>query len=241
MLTRRGRISERKLMLFGCACCRRQWHLFDNDACRAAVETTERFVDGLCGEPDLCNARAAVDDLPADFRPHRWAHNIKFAASFTALNDAAASRFGLPCGEYDDIHAQLKSDVAGNVGVALHRPNDQEVELAEEARRSGDWSKVDFSRFQETVDSENAAQCELLRDIVGNPFRLTHAIPVPVTPAVRSLASIIYSSRAFERMPELADSLEQAGCTDADLLAHCRGPGPHVRGCWVVDLILGKS
>ncbi len=42
-------------------------------------------------------------------------------------------------------------------------------------------------------------------------------------------------------MPVLADALEDAGCADADILAHCRGHGPHVRGCWVVDLVLGKE
>jgi hypothetical protein len=55
------------------------------------------------------------------------------------------------------------------------------------------------------------------------------------------LAQGIYDERAFERLPILADALEDAGCTDAAILVHCRGPGPHVRGCWVVDLILGKQ
>jgi len=59
--------------------------------------------------------------------------------------------------------------------------------------------------------------------------------------AVLTLAESIYVDHAFDRMPELADALEAAGCTDADVLAHCRRPGPHVRGCWVVDLILGKA
>ncbi len=56
-----------------------------------------------------------------------------------------------------------------------------------------------------------------------------------------ALARSIYDDRAFDRLPVLADALEDAGCTDAAILDHCRGPGPHVRGCWVVDLILGKS
>jgi hypothetical protein len=60
------------------------------------------------------------------------------------------------------------------------------------------------------------------------------------TDAVR-VAKAIYQSRAFQDMPILADALEDAGCDNADILAHCRRPGPHVRGCWVVDLILGKE
>jgi len=50
-----------------------------------------------------------------------------------------------------------------------------------------------------------------------------------------------YEERAFDRMPILADALEEAGCDSCDALTHCRGPGPHIRGCWVVDLILGKQ
>jgi hypothetical protein len=58
---------------------------------------------------------------------------------------------------------------------------------------------------------------------------------------VTELAQAIYTDRAFDRLPILADALEEAGCTDAAILEHCRGPGPHVRGCWVVDLLLGKE
>jgi hypothetical protein len=88
---------------------------------------------------------------------------------------------------------------------------------------------------------EIAAQTALLRDITGNPFRPVTFERSWSTLAVSELAQSIYDCRAFERMPELADALEQAGCTNADVLSHCRGPGTHVRGCWVVDLVLGKT
>ncbi len=58
---------------------------------------------------------------------------------------------------------------------------------------------------------------------------------------VRKLAQLIYDDRAFDRLPLLADALEDAGCTDATILSHCREPGEHVKGCWVVDLLLGKT
>ncbi|MBA4064130.1 MAG: hypothetical protein C0501_10535 [Isosphaera sp.] len=61
------------------------------------------------------------------------------------------------------------------------------------------------------------------------------------TSTVLALAQGIYGERAFDRLPILADALQDAGCEDADILAHCRGPGPHARGCWVVDLVLGKA
>jgi hypothetical protein len=78
---------------------------------------------------------------------------------------------------------------------------------------------------------------------VGNPGR---SVPIAASwlawdgGTVPRLAQAIYAGRAFDRLPILADALEEAGCTDADLLGHCRGPGPHVRGCWVMDRLLGK-
>ena len=59
--------------------------------------------------------------------------------------------------------------------------------------------------------------------------------------AIRKMAQVIYDDRAFDRLPLLADALDDAGCTDAAILGHCRGGGEHVRGCWVVDLLLGKQ
>jgi hypothetical protein len=84
-------------------------------------------------------------------------------------------------------------------------------------------------------------QAELTRCVFGNPFRPVTVEPSWLTPTVLSLAEGIYADRAFDRMPVLADALQDAGCDNADVLDHCRGPGPHVRGCWVVDLLLGKE
>ena len=84
-------------------------------------------------------------------------------------------------------------------------------------------------------------QCEIVRDIFGNPFRPAALEPHWLTATVRDLAGAIYAERAYDRLPILADALEDAGCDDADILAHCRGDGPHVRGCWALDLILGKQ
>ena len=87
-------------------------------------------------------------------------------------------------------------------------------------------------------------RCDLLREIFGNPFR-----PVALDSSwlawndgtIPELAQSIYDQRAFDRLPALADALEVAGCTNADILNHCHSEGPHVRGCWVVDLLLGKQ
>ena len=80
----------------------------------------------------------------------------------------------------------------------------------------------------------------LLRDVFDNPFRPVTADPRWLTSTVVALARTIYHEWAFDRLPILADALEEAGCDDADVLTHLRGDGPHARGCWAVDLVLGK-
>lgn len=94
-----------------------------------------------------------------------------------------------------------------------------------------------------TLQDELKSLATLLRDIFGNPFR-----PVEVHPSwilweggwFKRKAQTIYDERRFADLPLLADALQEAGCTDADILAHLRSPGPHIRGCWAVDLILAK-
>jgi hypothetical protein len=90
-------------------------------------------------------------------------------------------------------------------------------------------------------NAESAAQTALVRDLFGSPFRPA-PFPEPSwlgwndgTPV--KMAQAIYDDRAFDRLLVLADALEEAGCPDPDMLAHCRQPGEHVRGCWVVDLV----
>jgi hypothetical protein len=87
----------------------------------------------------------------------------------------------------------------------------------------------------------NALICNLLNDVIGNPFRPVACNPAWLTPTVLALAQGIYDDRAFDRLPILADALQDAGCGSPDILDHCRGDSPHIRGCWVVDLLLGKS
>jgi hypothetical protein len=86
-----------------------------------------------------------------------------------------------------------------------------------------------------------AEQITLLRDIFGNPFRPVALNPAWLTSDVLALARGIYDERAFDRMPILADALQDAGCDNDDILNHSRELGEHVRGCWVVDLALDKS
>jgi hypothetical protein len=88
------------------------------------------------------------------------------------------------------------------------------------------------------ADKDRAAQAHLLRDIVGNPYRTVSVDPAWRAHAgglVATMAQQVYDERSFHLLPILADALEEAGCTDATILEHLRGPGPHARGCWLVD------
>jgi hypothetical protein len=155
------------------------------------------------------------------------------------------------------------SAVGANAYVTLSREwgaeRDEEARRAEEAAEDGERrAQCDLLRdvFGADLGPPGARGCWLH----WGP-RITRSNPRPVqwcqlpTPrdlaprpewlawnggTVPALARAIYAERAFDRLPILADALEEAGCTDAALLAHCRGPGPHVRGCWAIDLILGR-
>jgi hypothetical protein len=89
-----------------------------------------------------------------------------------------------------------------------------------------------------------SAHCHLFREIVSNPFATPQLDPAILAwngGTVRRLAQSMYDERRFDAMPILADALEDAGCTDNAVLEHCRGKAPHIRGCWAVDLLLGKD
>jgi hypothetical protein len=107
-------------------------------------------------------------------------------------------------------------------------------------------TNVDAATLEEGRRAEQRQQCDLLRCVFGPlPFRP----PPQLNPAwlaweagtVPKLAASVYEERAFDRLPILADALEEAGCTESELLTHLRGPGPHVRGCWALDLLGGKE
>jgi hypothetical protein len=113
----------------------------------------------------------------------------------------------------------------------------------------GDDVRHDVTRIREDAieaagKEERVGQWRLLRCMFGNPFRRVQVGPAWLAwegGTVCQFAEAIYEERAFERMPYLADALEEAGCTSSPILAHCRGTGEHVRGCHVVDAILGRE
>ena len=119
--------------------------------------------------------------------------------------------------------------------------------FADVAVRSLDRELSPFGRAYRHFSSEielhpQPEVCTAVREFFGNPFRPVSLNPDHwLTPPVLGLARTMYESRDFTAMPVLADALEESGCDEAEVLAHCRAGGPHVRGCWVVDLLLGKG
>jgi hypothetical protein len=105
-------------------------------------------------------------------------------------------------------------------------------------------SKSTVSAWQRAREEEHHQQAVLLREIVGNPVVSVCVNPIWQTwgeATIPRLARAIYDEQGFDRLGVLADALEDAGCDNADLIGHCRRPGEHVRGCWVVDLLAGKE
>jgi hypothetical protein len=163
---------------------------------------------------------------------------------------ATADELGAAFEEAFDVGADLAEQ-------KIARPNELQAAGLDAVRHAA-WAASATVHPDEAADSvaseaseaaggrdEPAAQATLLRCLFGNPFR-PRPLLNPVWLAwngstVAKLSQGIYDERAFDRLPILADALEEAGSTNADILSHCRSAGPHVRGCWVIDLLLGKQ
>ncbi|HEY7330948.1 MAG TPA: hypothetical protein VH592_25145 [Gemmataceae bacterium] len=217
--------SDRKMRLFACACCRRIWHLLTDKRSRHAVEVTELNVDGAATSEELAEALAQAKKAVAN--AYLCAKQLPLGKEkVSALREAEALQVAVLLAEIEP--SKRDDNWIGQVGVMAsqclvsHLPG------------------TDLDRHTER-QREIKLRCVFLHDIFGNPFRPIAFSPSCLTTTVVSLAQVIYHKRAFHNMPELADALEEAGCTNADILAYCRQPGEHVRGCWVVDLLLGKE
>jgi hypothetical protein len=119
-----------------------------------------------------------------------------------------------------------------------------EVATDNELTYFSDWHS-DYITEAETNLARGANESILLRDIFSNPYRPAPSLPASVLAwnegTVVRIAEGIYEERAFDRLPILYDALLDAGCDDEALLSHCRAPGPHVRGCWAIDLLLRRA
>jgi hypothetical protein len=204
--------TGRKLRLWAVACCRRVDRLLVEPRSRAGLDAVEKCVDGELEGDALREAIHATERATLD----------SDVASCPTAQLAAAKA----C---ETAIAELEHGFRDSLACALS--------AASYARRA---LSLVATPAEETP--EERAQADLLREVFGNPFRPVALDPAWLTSDVRALAHAIYAERAWDRMPILADALQEAGCENEDVLAHCRSAtAPHVRGCWVVDLLLGKG
>jgi hypothetical protein len=216
----RGKASDRKLRLFACACCRRGLVLRDNPASASASKATdlisvlEAYADG---DPD---GLIHPEDLP-------WIRGSQDYEPFFVIWEENAAKLSLiRPGE----GASTAADLLGTIA--------QTTAAQEERERGG--------------RIEKQAVLVVLSEVFGNPFRPSPPLLAAALNwndrTIPHIAEAIYKERKLPegtldtaRLAILADALLDAGCEDEALIQHCREPGPHVRGCWAVDLILGKQ
>jgi hypothetical protein len=224
--------SDRKVRLHACAGCRQIWHLLTDERRRRAVEITESNADGAATAEELAEA---------------------YARARTAWNEARLRMQRMQPSK-EKASAALEAE-------ALHVP--VWVAQPDAARRDRHWLAAILvqvcgalhSRLPGT-DAERHAKrvrmrqssCRLIREVFGNPFRPVAVAPAWLTPTIKALAQAAYDNRSLPsgrldnaRLAVLSDALEEVGCDNADILSHCRQPGEHVRGCWLIDALLGKS
>jgi hypothetical protein len=250
------RASSRKKLLFSCTCCRLVEHLFQHalheegaDFCRRIVEVTERYADGEATAEERNSVGEAAGTAEFELTLNLGRNN-----ELEGPSAAVVARRVAVAAAFDEPLSPAWSEAVFALGWARSEA------LLAPARRS--WpGQEEYQRLQQEASRQFEAGVEearsvvatLLRDVFGNPFV---SPPRRVEPArlawqggtVAQLAQAAYEERHLSegtldpaQLALVADALEDAGCTDADLLGHLRGPGPHVRGCWALDLLRGKS
>jgi hypothetical protein len=219
-------VSSRKLRLYLAACGRRIERLLPQEESRWAIEIAERMADGEPYESEASanwhieGAAFLIDYNTAPERVEVW------------INQTAALS-----------EIELRKMLSPAAHAIRFSPRDLLVHAAYFAHSL----MCSLQHWREQHPQSPYAvfiSPDLLRDIFGNPFGPSGIDSDWLTwnnRTVPKLAQTIYDDRRYDIMPILADALEEAGCIDLQILDHCRGPGPHVRGCWVVDLILGKT
>jgi hypothetical protein len=222
--------GARRLRLLAVACCRHVWPLLTDPRSRAAVEAAERYADGKARRAELEEAAAAANEVEREARQRSNQLDRSRASQEEQMAiDQAWHLAGMPVRTtYTLLLADWVRFLLGDLGRVPTAPRDGDPEAVSAARQQG-----------------AAIAADLVRDVFGNPFR-----PAPVVAdawlawqggTIARMARAIYEERAFDRLPVLADALEEAGCAEAEILDHCRRSGPHARGCWLLDALLAAG
>jgi hypothetical protein len=213
----RYKTSDRKLRLLACACCRLHWNHLTDANLRNAIEVSERFADQEATPAQLSAASRKARRAVAKLREAEAASHEQVRR----LMDAGVR--DIP--QYDYV-AMLAAEAISGIAYKA-------INLVLWIVRRDLWPVE--------IDPTQRDKPGLLRDIFGNPCRPVTLDPTWQTSTVTALAQRMYESRDFSAMPILADALQDAGCDHPDTLDHCHDNGPHVRGCWLVDLLLEKT
>ena len=198
-------------------------HLTDERS-RRALESLELFADGLITEADFTIARTQA-----------WESH----------NDWSDDLYGTGLSEY------AVNSVSAVLNPNIHAACSRVIWFVQ----NGFKQNAPVGNILVTKEQTRRRICAVIHEIIGNPFQKWSRTPpwyeggliqpdgttVALTDTVRGLAETIHKLQAFERLPILADALEEAGITDTALLAHCRSEDKHLRGCWALDVVRGKS
>jgi len=241
-----GKLSYRKRQLYMCGGLRMNWALLYDISSRNIVDLAERAADGhaTAEEIKLAAYYAECPTFGNDFDPAWVRRRMTFEAEFQASGMRPSHddpyEHLVQAGVYTRAALDGKEPLVC-AGEEIIRPLRTAALIAEAVFCVTDGSIM--PHLMGHMDNlKHWPGGWLVREIFGNPFR-----PFVVESAwlawdggtVSHLARGIYDESAFDRLPVLADALEDAGCDDRAALDHCRSAGPHVKGCWVVDAVLG--
>jgi hypothetical protein len=221
--------TARHLRLFACACTRQVWHLLTDERSRRAVEAAELLADGLVTREEAEEVKEQSYKAVAEIRDDMASRRAADEAHMCLTDDATyAARYKtLPqLSVSHGVQVALLHEIIGDpfrTPLALHAWNHKE------ARKKGQNLPL------------KCKVCGVEGRRTGHYNRRLCPWSFPITPRAATIAGHAYRERDWGVLPVLADALEDAGCAEADLLVHLRGPGPHARGCWATDLILGRE
>jgi hypothetical protein len=221
-------LTVRKKALFAVACCRRIVYLIRDERSLRAIETCEAWADGDTDFEEFCDVSVEAFAAARELEQNGSRGEEQLAASaakWLSPDDSKLFRAAEFAGEAIGFQALCRSGLVSPV-----TPLNEALAY---------WRHPTFLGAKAT---EETAQAELIREMQRNPFRNVAFQESWLTSTVLALARQIYQDSDYSLLPILADALQDAGCDSGDVLNHCRDPQQvHVRGCWVVDLVLGRN
>lgn len=227
--------SGRKLQILSCSICRLIWDWIPAPDCQAVVAAAERMVDGVLSPQEYQSFCASASQQRQEIAKllhsmteastHRPAESIHFQEEIrTASIQLAAA----------DI---VMASIAENLKMSLQ----QQIRTLEHMIQSQLLRPI--SSCPQAIQKSDVRKqlCDRIREIIENPHRMRDPVRgIPISAAARNIAEGCFHDQAFDRLPILADALEESGFPDQETLEHFRSERQHFRGCWALDRVLGR-